>query len=81
MQTITLNNETFDVDVDGTVHQPRSFAANTLDDVRVLAGHKFLADRDKPLTGPQRRYWTGVTTINPPNERLKIRTDQGKGRA
>lgn len=72
MQTVTIQNDTFDVDISGTVHQPRSVSPTVLDDVRVLAGQLFLADRKRPLTEPQRQYWTGVCKINPPNERLRV---------
>jgi hypothetical protein len=68
--TVKLDGEEFDVAVDGTVHQSRSVSPVTLDEVRIAAGQVYLR---QALSPGQRRYWSGVTTINPPNERLAIK--------
>jgi hypothetical protein len=68
--TVKQDGEEFEVSVDGTIAQPRSFSPATLDEVRIAAGQVYLR---QALDATQRRYWSGVTSINTPNERLAIK--------
>ena len=70
---VKIGNDTFDVELDGTVFQPRRVSSTLLDEVRVIAADSFLGRR--VLTKGQRDYWAKVRTVSPEHKRFAT----GKG--
>ena len=65
---VQIDNDTFEVGINGTVYQPRRVSSTVLDEVRLIASKEYLAER-KSLTASQALYWTRVCRISMVHER------------
>jgi len=68
MQQVKIDNDTFDVDINGAVYQPRKVPSNVLDSARLLASNLYLGEK---LSKEQREYWRAVSLTMPEGKRFR----------
>ena len=62
MVTIKINDKTFDVYADGTVHQSQCASGVELDEARLQAAPTFLFEaRKRGLSKQQHAFWVGMS--------------------
>lgn len=70
MLTIKIENDTFQVGINGEVFQPRRVSSTVIDNVRYLASQEYLLPVNrKHLSAAQAKHWARVNQVSMAHER------------